>query len=204
MSTSSPTSSSNLSDALSPAFSTILASLSSSTTMGSTSMLVWNLISSSTCTLVGSDIATNRRVPRLYKPRTRRSCVSLPGNRPSGMCSTSTAFKSSSGKPKVCDANCATSNADILRDRTSCDTKPVPDVLAWLWIASASCSISRPCCTKVRARALKLVVLAAATIGVLDQSLRSYVNNAADNPVCKGKMLFNLLYMQAVYWVGIV
>ena len=166
ISMSSPTSSSSVSAALSLAFSSSLPSLSSSTTTGSTTMLVWNLISSKAWALVGSDIATNSRVPRLYSPSTRRSCINLPGNRPSGICSMSTALRSSNGKPKVCEANSATSGAFILRERMSCDTKPTPDILAWLWIASASCSISLPCCTRVRASALRLIVFVAATICV--------------------------------------
>ena len=81
----------------SPIRLTMIESLSSSTTTGSMVMPVANFTSCITCSLVGSDMPTNRRLPRLPSAITRWFATILLSIRLSGSWSVSTAARSSSG-----------------------------------------------------------------------------------------------------------
>jgi len=78
-------------------FLTTFSSLSSSTTTGSMVSPVANFTSCSTCSLDGSDIATNTRLPRLPSATMRWLVTSFVSISASGRWSRSTAFRSSSG-----------------------------------------------------------------------------------------------------------
>ena len=82
---------------LSPSFLTMIESLSSSTTTGSMVMPVANFTSCITCSLVGSDMPTKMRLPRLPSAITRWFATILLSMRLSGSWSVSTAERSSIG-----------------------------------------------------------------------------------------------------------
>ena len=75
----------------------MIESLSSSTTTGSMVMPVANFTSCITCSLVGSDMPTKMRLPRLPSAITRWFATILVSMRLSGSWSVSTAARSSSG-----------------------------------------------------------------------------------------------------------
>ncbi len=86
-------------------------SLSSSTTTASIDRPVWNLISSSACRLVGSETATNSRLPRLTSGSTRCLASSLSETSLTVSRSGWIASRSSSGTPNSCEAAMAISRA---------------------------------------------------------------------------------------------
>ena len=134
---------------------TVRCSLSSSQTMASTIMPVWNLISSSACRLVGSDTPTNRRLPRRNSGSTRNlsSSLSLTTRMMSG--STVTASRSSSGTPNSADAAVAMSRADTPPERTNCETKPPASSRAAANAASTAACSATPSATSRWGRPLK-------------------------------------------------
>ena len=106
------------------------ASLSSSTTTGSAIKLVLKRNSSSACRLVGSDTATNRRLPRLCIGSARRAVISLMSIHSLLICVVSNAFKSNSGTPNVVDANLANSDDVIRFEAINCSTKVIEAAFA--------------------------------------------------------------------------
>ena len=119
-------------------------SLSSSTTTASIDRPVWNLISSSACRLVGSETATNRRLPRLTSGSTRCLASSLSETSLTVSMSGWMASRSSSGTPNSCEAAMAISRAFARLFATRCETRLV---LASLAATIASCmdfSSSKP------------------------------------------------------------
>ena len=98
-------------------------SLSSSTTTASTDRPVWNLISSSACRLVGSETATNSRLPRLTSGSTRCLASSLSETSLTVSRSGWIASRSSSGTPNSCEAAMAISRASARPLATRCDTR---------------------------------------------------------------------------------
>ena len=133
-------------------------SLSSSTTIASIDIEVWNLTSSRTWLFEGSETAIARRLPRLRSGSTRRSRISFRSTRSSGKTVTSSASRSASGRPKTWEANSAMSTAVSLRLWISCSMNGAPAFRAWAVTSSATFSGSRPCWTRARARPLKALM----------------------------------------------
>ena len=106
-SSSSPRSPMPSSSWLSRKFSIKAASLFSSTSTSSVEMPVWNLISSRPVLLVGSDTATNNRLPRWNTGIAWFDRISFSSTRSFGMASGSRAVMSRSGVPNSSDADVA-------------------------------------------------------------------------------------------------
>ncbi len=122
----------------------IRCSLSSSTTTASIDRPVWNLISSSACRLVGSETATNRRLPRLTSGSTRCLASSLSETSLTVSMSGWIESRSSSGTPNSCEAAMAISRAFARLFATRCETRLVFASLAAFIASCMDFSSSRP------------------------------------------------------------
>ena len=146
-------------------------SLSSSTTTASIDRPVWNLISSSACRLVGSETATNSRLPRLTSGSTRCLASSLSETSLTVSRSGWMASRSSSGTPNSCEAAMAISRAFARPFATRCDTRLV---LASLAAAIACCmdfSSSKPSWIRRSGRpcrAMRCALTAGMTLSAMD------------------------------------